>query len=111
MNFEDAVNMIDALRGEWVESTIWSAARDGPSIATLCGCIERVGLVDEVPAGIEGAIVVEASVFRFGSEPTNVLTLWPDRFVSAARVTHGEGVEVVTKDAVIRITKRQPWID
>jgi hypothetical protein len=46
-----------------------------------------------------------------GDEPMNRLTLWQDRFLGGQVTDSPEGVEVVTKDAVIHVVRPTPWID
>jgi hypothetical protein len=111
MTFNDAVEALDSLCGERMEATIWGPMKKGPSIASLTGEFERVAPSDDLPAGFERVIAVTATVFRFGRQPENALNLWPDRFLRASRLATGEGIEVETMDAVIRIAKRRPWID
>jgi hypothetical protein len=73
--------------------------------------MQRIEGPNDVPPEMELAVVNTATVFQFGEVPVNALNLWPDRFVGAARLSAGEGIEIETIDCVIRISLRRPWVD
>lgn len=45
-------------------------------------------------------------VFRLGER--NTFNLWLTRFVKTSRLPYEQGIEIVTRDAVIRVRKYEP---
>jgi hypothetical protein len=110
MSFEEAVEAIALLSGERVDVRIWGHAEDSHPFASLCGTLKRGDLLEETPPDANTARV-KAVGFQVGSEPENHLNLWPDRYLRAIRHESPDAVEVITRDAVMMIARRQPWID
>jgi hypothetical protein len=111
LTFEEALEALQPLRGQYVEATIWGPEKSGHSIASLVGTMQQIEGPHDLPPEMQSAIVNTATVFQFGAVPVNALNLWPDRFIRATRLLTGKGIEVETLDSVVRISLRRPWVD
>lgn len=72
----------------------------------MTGFLERVLPPDELPPELEHAVQETAVVFRLGER--NTFNLWLTRFVKTSRLPYEQGIEIVTRDAVIRVRKYEP---
>jgi hypothetical protein len=114
MNFEEAVRAIEALEGMQVSAEAWGLDDDSSFTIRLDGILER-GRPDEPPLeapevreALEGAI--QAVTFWLEDSSAHI-SLRPDRFVRANKIPNAHGVEVVTRDGIIRVYRNIPWID
>lgn len=112
MTFDEAVEALSALEGERVDAMVWGIAADHRNVANLSGELHRVDVPDDdLPPEVARATLLTAVIFSVGAVPENHIVLWHDRFIRAARLGLSEGIEIVTEDAVLRVAKREPWIN
>jgi hypothetical protein len=109
MHFHEAVAAVEAMVGDDVEVEIWGLDDDAAYVGALAGVLSRVsGAGDPLPpvsaAALRGAS--RAETFRIGEDWANVVSLWPERFISAEWIEAPRRLEFRTKDATLRIGPR-----
>lgn len=82
------------------------ADRNAHSVAMVTGVLEKALPPDELPPEFEHAVGEKAVVFRLRERDT--FDLWPTRFLKASHLPYKQGIEIVTRDAVIRVRKYEP---
>jgi hypothetical protein len=112
VNLEQTIHALDALVGSEVQAEVWGLEEDAPPVAYLAGVLRKFSSAVELPVELQDAVGNEAVVFQLGSDLNNHLSLWPDRFVKGNLLGPREGIEICTRDAVVRVRPRsRPWID
>lgn len=110
-SFDDALESLVRFAGVRVDVRIAGTGRRGRTVASLSGALERGGLSEPPGRDIDDKVLVRATTFHVGDQPENYVSLWPDRFVRATSYEWPDAVEIVMQDAIVTISRRQPWID
>jgi len=115
MDFAETVLAIEQWSGQPTEAEVWGLD-DGAPVAFLAGELRRMEHVELDTAHLlaeQAAALSESEVAETFFLGEANLSLWPSRFLSAGTMPNTRGwIEVVTKDAVVRIgPKSIPWVD
>jgi hypothetical protein len=108
VDFDTTVDAVAAMEGEAVDVFISGPDGESRSVSRMVGVLRRVSPPESLPPEFENSVGETSVVFQLDDSSRLTLSLWPTRFVSGRRVVHDEGVEIVTRDARIRIQRYRP---
>jgi hypothetical protein len=108
VDFDALVDAVAAMEGDAVDVFISGPDDESRSISRMVGVLRKVDPPESLPPEFEQGVGETAVVFQLDDSSRLTLDLWPTRFVRGRRMVHEEGVEIVTRDARIRIERYRP---
>lgn len=110
VTFDEVVSALEALAADEhpVSASVWGVGSDAAPLMDEEGVLRRMP-ESKLPGELHGHVGEEAVVFLVG-DGSQSFSLWPSRF-AGAEIDDLNGIEIRTRDGLLRVRRNRPWID